>query len=90
VYSALALAAVAGSGVAGAGTMLAFGAGTLPSMLAVTLAGTAVTRRFAGTRTRTAAGVLMIAFAAWTALGPMAPHAGHRPMQQQGAGHVHP
>jgi sulfite exporter TauE/SafE len=90
VYSALALAAVAGSGMAGAATMVAFGAGTLPSMLAVTLAGTAVTRRFAGTRTRTAAGVLMIAFAAWTALGPMAPHAGHRPMQQPGAGHVHP
>jgi sulfite exporter TauE/SafE len=76
--------------VAGAGTMLAFGAGTLPSMLAVTLAGTAITRRFAGARTRAAAGVLMIAFAAWTALGPMAPHGGHRPMPQQEAGHVHP
>jgi sulfite exporter TauE/SafE len=90
VYSALALAAVAGSAAAGAGTMLAFGTGTLPSMLAVTLAGTAVTRRFAGTRTRSAAGILMIAFAIWTALGPMAPRAGHRPMQQQEAGHAHP
>jgi sulfite exporter TauE/SafE len=90
VYSALALAAVAGSAPAGAGTMLAFGAGTLPSMLAVTLAGTAVTRRFAGTRTRTAAGILMIAFAIWTALGPMAPHAGRHAMQPQDSGHVHP
>jgi sulfite exporter TauE/SafE len=90
VYSALALAAVSGSAPAGAGTMLAFGAGTLPSMLAVTLAGTAITRRFAGTRTRTAAGVLMIAFAIWTALGPMAPHAGRHSMQPQEGGHVHP
>jgi len=90
VYSALALAAVAGSGLAGASTMVAFGAGTLPSMLAVTLAGTAITRRFAGTRTRTAAGILMILFAVWTALGPMAPHGGHRPMQQQEGAHVHP
>lgn len=89
VYSALALAAVAGSGPVGAAAMLAFGAGTLPSMLAVTLAGTAVTRRFAGARTRLAAGVLMIAFAAWTALGPWAPHTGHRPLQEQEAGHVH-
>jgi sulfite exporter TauE/SafE len=90
VYSALALAAVTGSALAGAGTMLAFGAGTLPSMLAVTLAGTAITRRFAGTRTRTAAGILMILFAVWTALGPLAPHGGHRPMQQQEGVHVHP
>lgn len=89
VYSALALAAVAGSGSAGAAAMLAFGVGTLPSMLAVTLAGTAVTRRFAGTRTRMAAGALMIAFAAWTALGLMAPHSGHPPMQQTEAGQVH-
>jgi sulfite exporter TauE/SafE len=89
VYSALALAAVAGSGTAGAAAMLAFGVGTLPSMLAVTLAGTAVTRRFVGTRTRMAAGALMIAFAAWTALGLMAPHGGHAPMQPTEAGHVH-
>ena len=89
VYSALALAAVAGSPTAGAAAMLAFGAGTLPSMLAVTLAGTAMTRRFAGTRTRMAAGALMIAFAAWTALGLMAPHGNHAPMQQTETGHAH-
>lgn len=90
VYSALALAAASGSGPGGAATMLAFGAGTLPAMLAVTLAGGAVTRRFAGLRTRRVAGVLMIVFAAWTALGFLAPHApGHR---QGGppAGHEHP
>lgn len=76
VYSALSLAAVAGSAAAGALSMLAFGAGTLPSMLAVTFAGAAVTRRLAGLRTRRAAGILMIVFAAWTALGPLALHAG--------------
>ena len=89
VYSALALAAVAGSATGGAAAMLAFGVGTLPSMLAVTLAGTAVTRRFAGTRTRRAAGALMVAFAAWTALGLMAPHGGHPPSQQTEAGPAH-
>jgi len=77
VYSALALAATAGSGPAGAIIMLAFGAGTLPAMLAITLAGTAFVRAFAGTRTRRLAGMLMIVFAAWTAFGTLAPHGGH-------------
>jgi hypothetical protein len=80
VYSALALAATGGSGPAGAATMLAFGAGTLPAMLAVTLAGTAFLRAFAAARTRRLAGVLMIVFAAWTAFGTLAPHGGgHAP-----------
>jgi sulfite exporter TauE/SafE len=82
VYSALALAAVSASATAGAATMLAFGAGTLPSMLALTLAGGVVTRRFAGLRTRAVAGALMILFAAWTALGPLSPHGGHGAMRQ--------
>ncbi len=74
VYSALSLAAAAGSAAAGSLAMLAFGLGTLPAMLAVTLAGSAVTRRFAGLRTRRLAGLLMIGFALWTALGFLAPH----------------
>lgn len=77
VYSALALAATSGSAPAGAVAMLAFGAGTLPSMVATTLAGSAIMRRLGGRNTRAAAGVLMIVFAAWTALGPLAPHGGH-------------
>jgi sulfite exporter TauE/SafE len=89
VYSALALAAVSGSAASGGLTMLAFGAGTLPSMLTVTLAGTALTRRFAGIRTRTVAGILMIIFAAWTALGPLAPHGGHRSMPASDPAHSH-
>ena len=74
VYSALSLAAASGSATAGSLTMLAFGLGTLPAMLAVTLAGAAITRRFAGLRTRRLAGILMIGFAVWTALGFLAPH----------------
>lgn len=79
VYSALALSAASGSAPAGGATMLAFGLGTLPSMLAVTLAGTAFTRRLSGLWTRRVAGVLMIVFALWTAFGTFAPHGGgHR------------
>jgi hypothetical protein len=71
-----------GSALAGGATMLAFGLGTLPSMLAVTLAGTAFTRRLSGLWTRRVAGVLMIVFAFWTAFGTFAPHGGGH-----GAGH---
>ena len=88
VYSALALAATGGSGPAGAATMLAFGAGTLPAMLAVTLAGTAFVRTFAARGTRRLAGTLMILFAAWTALGTQAPHGGnHAPGPASPSGH---
>jgi sulfite exporter TauE/SafE len=84
VYSALALAAASGSAAGGALAMLAFGAGTLPSMITTTLAGSAVMRRLGGRNTRAIAGGLMIVFAVWTALGPLAPHAGRA---QHGAAH---
>jgi hypothetical protein len=45
-------------------------------MLAVTLAGTAFTRRLSGLWTRRVAGLLMIVFALWTAFGTLAPHGG--------------
>lgn len=77
VYSALALAAASGSAAGGAVTMLAFGAGTLPSMVAATLVGSAVLRWLGGRHARGVAGGLMIAFAAWTVLGMFAPHGGH-------------
>jgi len=76
VYAALTLAATSGSASGGALTMLAFGAGTLPSMVATTLAGSAVMRRLGGRHTRQVAGGLMIIFAVWTAFGPLAPHGG--------------
>ncbi|TAK52836.1 MAG: sulfite exporter TauE/SafE family protein [Gammaproteobacteria bacterium] len=74
VYSALALAATGGSPLAGALAMLAFGAGTLPSMLATTLAGHTVLARLGGRNPRRLAGVLMLAFASWTLLGMMGRH----------------
>jgi len=89
VYSALSLAAASGSAAAGGLVMLAFGLGTLPSMLAVTLAGGALTRCFSGLRTRRAAGVLMLLFALWTALGPMAPHAGRGDQAPETNQHMH-
>lgn len=73
VYSAVALAAASGSAAAGASALLAFGIGTLPSMLVATFAGAGLVRRIAGARTRRAAGILMLLCAAWTAAGPL-PH----------------
>lgn len=66
VYSALAVAAASGSALDGALTMAAFGAGTLPVMLAMGLAAgrgtsllrTPVARRFAG--------AMVVAFGVWT------------------------
>jgi sulfite exporter TauE/SafE len=59
VYSALSLAVVAGSAPAGAVAMLAFGAGTLPALLAVSAALGAL-RRFAGSaKLRIAGGALV-------------------------------
>ena len=71
VWSALALAASSGSAPAGLLVMLAFGAGTLPAMLAATLAGQAALRRLGGCNPRRVAGLLMLVFAAWTAVGAL-------------------
>ncbi len=90
VYSALALSAASGSALAGGATMLAFGLGTLPAMLAVTLAGTAITRRLSGLWTRRAAGLLMIVFAFWTAFGTLAPHGNGQATQHGGVTHGQP
>ena len=65
VYAALAVAAFAGGPAAGAAAMLAFGLGTLPSLLA---AGFAAARLRAGFRrrgARLAAGALVLGFGAW-------------------------
>ena len=89
VYSALALAATAGSAAGGALTMLAFGLGTLPAMLAATLLGSALLRRLSGARTRTAAGLLMLVFAVWTAVGPLPHLRAPDPEAPAGAPHRH-
>lgn len=62
VYGALAAAAVAGSPERGAATMLAFGLGTLPNLLAIGLTAARV-RRWAGHRAvRLVAGALVLGF----------------------------
>ncbi len=61
VYGAAALAVVAGDPVSGALTMLAFGAGTLPSMLAVGAFASSFVRLVKSARLRATAGVLVAA-----------------------------
>jgi uncharacterized protein len=61
VYGAAALAIVAGDPVSGALTMLAFGAGTLPSMLAVGAFASSFVRLVKSERLRATAGILVAA-----------------------------
>jgi sulfite exporter TauE/SafE len=67
-YSMLLLAATTASAGAGAGVMLAFGLGTLPSMVSATVAFERLARALA-TRAavRNVAGSLLLAFGLWTA-----------------------
>ncbi|RIK92243.1 MAG: hypothetical protein DCC72_09705 [Burkholderiales bacterium] len=62
VYGVLAAALVSGSAADGALLMLAFGAGTLPNLLALGLAAQRVSRWFARPGARFAAGLLIVAF----------------------------
>lgn len=78
VYSALALALARADAVMSGGVMLAFGLGTLPTLLvAGTLAGR-VRALLQKAGTRRAAGVLVILFGVWTAVQPLVmKHGGH-------------
>lgn len=60
VYSVLALALASGSGPEGAAIMLAFGAGTLPTLLVVGIAFGSLGRWLRDARVRKAAGLLVI------------------------------
>ncbi len=60
VYAALAMALTTGSAAGGAATMLAFGMGTLPTLLTVGLAYDALRRFLQDPRVRTGAGILVI------------------------------
>ena len=88
VYSALALATVGGGPLQGAALMLAFGLGTLPSMLGAGLA-TARLRALTGPRMRAVAGGLVLLLGA-ASLGTLAlrlaggGHAGHGPLPDAG------
>jgi sulfite exporter TauE/SafE len=76
VYSVLPVALFAGGAVEGAAVMLAFGAGTLPNLLAAGWLLARARRWFDGRALRYAAAALLVAFAVlgiWRALfGPMA------------------
>jgi sulfite exporter TauE/SafE len=62
VYSVLATAMLAGTAVGGASVMLAFGLGTLPTLLAMGLAGERLRGWSRQRRVRIAAGLLVLAF----------------------------
>lgn len=67
-YSMLLLAATTASVPLGAAVMLAFGLGTLPSMVTATLAFERIARSLASRATlRNVAGALLLAFGLWTA-----------------------
>lgn len=66
VYSALALAAASGGTLGGALTMLGFGLGTLPALLATGLAAQRLGGGARSPRARRLAGALLIAFGVWT------------------------
>jgi len=79
-YSMLLLAATSASAPVGAGVMLAFGAGTLPSMVTATVAFERIARALSARATlRHVAGALLLGFGLWTAgnaLWHAARHAG--------------
>ncbi len=67
VYSMLLLGVLGGNGSHGALIMLAFGAGTLPSMLSSTLLASQLSRVAAQQCARALAGAVLILFGMWTA-----------------------
>jgi sulfite exporter TauE/SafE len=82
-YSMLLLAATTASATAGAGVMLAFGLGTLPSMVTATVAFERIARALASRAAfRNVAGTLLLTFGLWTA-GNALYHAA------AGSSHVH-
>jgi hypothetical protein len=90
VYSVLALALASGSALEGGAIMLAFGAGTLPTLLAVGVAFGAVGRWVRDARVRKAAGLLVIlmGIAMLLAIPARHGHHAHPPADPQGT-HEH-
>lgn len=78
VYAALAWALAAGSALNGALVMLAFGAGTLPMMLAVGTAGAWLTRATRRPAIRRAIGLIVILFGLYTLFIAEDSHTDHR------------
>lgn len=93
-YSMLLLAATTAGVGTGAAVMLAFGLGTLPSMVTASLAFDRIARALASRASlRTIAGALLLAFGLWTAghaLYGMAKGGGHHEQHEEPAGgHPH-
>ncbi len=90
VYTVLLTAAISGDPAAGAGIMLAFGLGTLPAMMGITLFGQALRGWQRSTSARRVLGAMLLLFALWTIASPLAHVSsgddGHTP-QQEGHGH---
>jgi sulfite exporter TauE/SafE len=91
VYSVLALALASGSGAQGAAIMLAFGAGTLPTLLVVGVAFGSLGRWVRDVRVRKAAGLLVIlmGFAMLLAIPARHGHHAHPPAAPAGQQHDH-
>jgi sulfite exporter TauE/SafE len=70
VYSVLLAAAVAGSAARGSATMMAFGLGTLPTMLGLSFAGARL--RFTGGMLSRLVGAVIVACGLWAATMPIA------------------
>jgi uncharacterized protein len=84
-YSVLLVAAASGSALAGALTMLAFGAGTLPALLGLTLGGAALGARLQRPALRRTAGCVVLLAAVWTLVAALL----HAPGIERGHGHAH-
>ena len=86
-YSMLLIAATTGTAVGGGAIMLAFGLGTLPSMIGASYAGGRIGGLPGGRRTRVIAGLLIALMGIWTAAVPMrhigGSHDGHGSMQHE-------
>lgn len=77
IYSMLLVAALAGGALRGAATMLSFGAGTAPAVLAAGLLGGQAWRVAMARGLNLAAGSLLLVFGLATMLGPLSLHAHH-------------
>jgi uncharacterized protein len=77
VYSMLLVAALAGSALMGAATMVSFGVGTAPAVLAAGLLSGQVWRVAMARGLNFAAGSLLLVFGLVTMLGPLSLHAHH-------------
>ena len=74
VYSMVLVAALSGTAIKGAATMLCFGLGTLPAILSAGLASAQIFRLGAGRRLNTVFGVLLFMFGVMTVVAPWVTH----------------